>query len=113
LTFGALIIVLATTKTAAALKIQTTVISLLTYDTTFSLIIHMNRTNRKTLAAIFSEPVPRNLEWRKIEALFLAAGKELIEGRDSRVGFKKTIYALTSTARTRQRSQTLPGKSSA
>jgi len=60
----------------------------------------MNSTNRKTLAAIFSEPVPRNLEWRKIEALFLAAGKELIEGRDSRVGFKKTIYALTSTART-------------
>jgi hypothetical protein len=49
----------------------------------------MNSTQRKTLAAIFSEPVPRNLEWRKIEALLIALGCELIEGRGSRVGFRK------------------------
>lgn len=63
--------------------------SSLTNDTTFSIIIDMNSTHRKTLDAIFSEPVLRNLEWRKIEALFLAVGCELIEGRGSRVGFKK------------------------
>ena len=62
---------------------------LLTNDTIFNIIIRMNSTNRKTLAAVFSEPLPRNLEWRKIEALFLAIGCELIEGRGSRVGFKK------------------------
>lgn len=49
----------------------------------------MNSTQRKTLAAIFSEPVPRNLEWRKIEGLFIALGCELIEGRGLRVGFIK------------------------
>jgi len=49
----------------------------------------MNSRHRKTLDAIFSEPVPRNIEWRKIEALLIAVGCELIEGRGSRVGFKK------------------------
>jgi hypothetical protein len=49
----------------------------------------MNNTHRKTLDSIFSEPVPRNIEWRKIEALLIAVGCELIEGRGSRVGFKK------------------------
>ena len=48
----------------------------------------MNSRHRKTFQAIFSDPVPRNLEWRKIEALFLAIGCELIEGSGSRVGFK-------------------------
>jgi predicted RNA binding protein YcfA (HicA-like mRNA interferase family) len=51
--------------------------------------MNMNNTHRKTLAVIFSEPVPRTLEWRKIESLLLAAGCELIEGKGSRVGFKK------------------------
>jgi hypothetical protein len=51
--------------------------------------MNMNSMHRKTLAAIFSEPVPRTLEWRKIESLLLVAGCELIEGKGSRVGFKK------------------------
>jgi hypothetical protein len=47
----------------------------------------MNSTHRKTLVAIFSSPVPVNLEWRRIEALLLAVGAELTEGRGSRVSF--------------------------
>ena len=47
----------------------------------------MNSKHRKTLEAIFSEPVPRSLAWRQIEALFLALGVDMIEGRGSRVAF--------------------------
>ena len=47
----------------------------------------MNRLHLKTLATIFSQPTPVVIEWRKIEALFLALGAELIEGDGSRVAF--------------------------
>jgi hypothetical protein len=47
----------------------------------------MNATHKKTLAAIFAEPVPSSLEWRRIEALFVVLGAELIEGNGSRVRF--------------------------
>ncbi len=49
----------------------------------------MNNRHRKTLDAVFSEPVPRNIEWRRIEALFTAVGCEMIEGNGSRVAFKQ------------------------
>lgn len=49
----------------------------------------MNSKHRKTLAAIFSEPVPGTIEWAAIEGLLLAAGARLIEGRGSRVRFEK------------------------
>jgi hypothetical protein len=49
----------------------------------------MNSTHQKTITAIFSEPVPKNLEWRRIESLLVALGCELVEGNGSRVGFKK------------------------
>lgn len=49
----------------------------------------MNATHRKTLAAIFTEPVSRSLEWRRIESLLLAVGCRLIEGNGSRVRFEK------------------------
>ena len=45
----------------------------------------MNRSNRKTLAAVFTKPISGNIEWRKIEALFKAAGCEVIEGSGSRI----------------------------
>ncbi|KAB7619412.1 type II toxin-antitoxin system HicA family toxin [Alkalilimnicola sp. S0819] len=48
----------------------------------------MNKSHRKTLAEIFSAPTPRNLEWRRIEVLLLAAGAQLVEGRGSRVRFE-------------------------
>jgi len=49
----------------------------------------MNSTHRKTLEAIFTEPVSASLEWRKIEALLVAVGCRVIEGNGSRVRFEK------------------------
>ena len=45
----------------------------------------MNSTHRKTLAAIFSDPVRCDVRWDIIEALFVALGAEISEGRGSRV----------------------------
>ena len=47
----------------------------------------MNNKHRKTLQTIFAEPVNGTLEWRKIEALFLALGAEKDEGNGSAVTF--------------------------
>jgi len=47
----------------------------------------MNKSHRKTLEAIFSQPVPQTMEWRRIEALFIALGAQVIEGSGSRVRF--------------------------
>ena len=47
----------------------------------------MNRKHRKTLDLIFSEPVPRTIEWARIEALLVALGAQMVEGRGSRVRF--------------------------
>ena len=49
----------------------------------------MNAKHRKTLIAIYKDPVSKKLEWKAIEALFIAAGVEVIEGRGSRVRFHK------------------------
>ena len=45
----------------------------------------MNANNRKTLQAVFSDPVNGNIEWRKIESLFKSLGCESIEGIGSRI----------------------------
>ena len=47
----------------------------------------MNRKHRKTLEQVRSEPVPKTLEWARIEALLVALGADVIEGRGSRVRF--------------------------
>lgn len=47
----------------------------------------MNSKHRKTLQTIFSDPVNGNIEWRKIEALFLALDAEKDEGQGSSVSF--------------------------
>ena len=39
--------------------------------------------------AIYADPVPKQLEWKAMEALFIAVGAEVIEGRGSRVRFHK------------------------
>ena len=52
-----------------------------------SIIKYMNSKHQKTLAAIFSLPPPGNLEWRRIEALFVALKAKVIEGDGSRVSF--------------------------
>ena len=47
----------------------------------------MNKAHHKTLVAIFSQPVPVGLEWRRIEGLFVALGAQTLEGGGSRVRF--------------------------
>lgn len=47
----------------------------------------MNSKQRKTLAAVFSEPVSGTVEWSAIETLLVAVGCEVIEGSGSRVRF--------------------------
>jgi hypothetical protein len=47
----------------------------------------MNSKHRKTLEAVFATPTSKTLEWARIEALLIAAGCAVIEGRGSRVRF--------------------------
>jgi len=47
----------------------------------------INAKHRKILEAVFSTPINGNMEWRKIEALLVALGAQLIEGDGSRVTF--------------------------
>ena len=49
----------------------------------------MNSKHRKTLAAVFTDPVSGTIEWAAVESLLLAAGARLIEGSGSRVRFEK------------------------
>ncbi|EHK0945524.1 type II toxin-antitoxin system HicA family toxin [Citrobacter farmeri] len=44
--------------------------------------------HQKILQQIFSLPTPAALEWRKIEALFVALGAKVSEGNGSRVRFE-------------------------
>jgi hypothetical protein len=45
----------------------------------------MSQKHRRTLAAIFADPVRPNILWRDIEAMLLAGGAEITEGAGSRV----------------------------
>ncbi|UTF50771.1 type II toxin-antitoxin system HicA family toxin [Desulfomicrobium sp. ZS1] len=49
----------------------------------------MNSKHRKTLEAIFTDPVNSGLEWARVEALLLALGCRIIEGSGSSVTFEK------------------------
>lgn len=49
----------------------------------------MNSKHRKTLEAVFRDPVSGTLEWAAIENLLVAAGCTIIEGSGSRVRFDK------------------------
>jgi hypothetical protein len=49
----------------------------------------MNSKHRKTLAAVFREPVQGSISWLAIESLLVAAGCRVIEGSGSRVRFEK------------------------
>ncbi|MDN5851224.1 MAG: type II toxin-antitoxin system HicA family toxin [Nitrococcus sp.] len=48
----------------------------------------MNNTHRRTLAAIWADPVNGNLEWPRIEGLFTALGCRTVEGPGSSVTFE-------------------------
>jgi len=41
--------------------------------------------HRKTLGAIFADPVRSNIPWTDVEAMLAAAGADISEGRGSRV----------------------------
>ena len=45
----------------------------------------MNNKHRKTLEAVFADPVRAGIKWADIEALFAACGGVLEEARGSRV----------------------------
>ena len=49
----------------------------------------MKAKHRKTLKAIFTDPVKGNMEWKKIESLLVAIGCSAIEGSGSSVTFEK------------------------
>lgn len=48
----------------------------------------MNSKQRRTLEAVFADPVSGSLEWAAIESLLIAVGCRLIEGSGSRVRFE-------------------------
>lgn len=45
----------------------------------------MKKKHKKTLLAIFKDPIQSNVLWNDIEALLLALGAEISEGAGSRV----------------------------
>jgi hypothetical protein len=48
----------------------------------------VNSKHRRTLAAIWTDPVNGNLEWTRIEGLFAALGCRTVEGSGSSVTFE-------------------------
>ena len=52
-----------------------------------SYIDSVNNRQRKTLVAVFADPVSPSIEWAAIEGLLLATGCRLMEGSGSRVRF--------------------------
>jgi hypothetical protein len=49
----------------------------------------MNSKHRKTLEAVFTNPVNGNIEWSRIESLIVALGCAVVEGSGSSVTFEK------------------------
>lgn len=49
----------------------------------------MKSADRKTLQAVFSDPVNGAIQWVRVEALLLAVGCRRIEGQGSSVMFEK------------------------
>jgi hypothetical protein len=45
----------------------------------------MNKKQERVLSAVFDEPVRSNIDWRDVEALLIALGAEITQGRGSRV----------------------------
>ncbi len=49
----------------------------------------MNSKLKRTLVAIFTDPISVSIDWKDIESLFVALEVKVIEGRGSRVRFHK------------------------
>jgi hypothetical protein len=56
----------------------------------------MNQKQRKTLAAIFTDPVRANIAWKDVEAMLAGLGASIKEGSGSRVRVElngiKTVF---------------------
>jgi hypothetical protein len=55
----------------------------------------VNSKHRRTLQAVFENPVSGTIDWADIEGLLVAAGAVRIEGRGSRVRFGKDGVVAT------------------
>jgi len=55
----------------------------------------MNSKQRKVLTLVYTDPIPKYLEWLAIESLLLAVGATLVEGNGSRVRFYKGHIVAT------------------
>lgn len=49
----------------------------------------MNNRQKKTLLAIFTDPVPGSIAWADVESLLISVGCVVIEGNGSRVRFER------------------------
>ncbi len=63
----------------------------------------MKAKHRKTLAAIFSNPVNGNMEWAKIEALLVALAAALLRHQAPASPLRKTVSGRISTGRTQKK----------
>lgn len=57
----------------------------------------MNQKHRKTLEAIFAEPIRRNIAWSGVVALVQALGGEVRQGDGSKVRLISTVFRLIFT----------------
>ncbi|CAI8964318.1 hypothetical protein EMIT047CA2_80281 [Pseudomonas soli] len=48
----------------------------------------MNNRQRALLELVFNNPVPRTLDWSRLESLLVSLGARVVEGRGSRVRFE-------------------------
>lgn len=55
----------------------------------------MNSKQKKTLQAVFRNPVPATIAWADIEGLLIAVGCEVLEGTGSRVRFARGAQVET------------------
>ena len=71
----------------------------------------MNSKQKRTLAAIFKDPVSASMVWKEIESLLISVGADVIEGNGSRVRFHNDgIIATFHRPHPKKRSKTLPSK---
>ena len=57
--------------------------------------VRLNKKHQRTLTAVFSKEVPATLQWRRIEALFMALGAIKDEKRGSSVTFELNGKTVT------------------
>ena len=54
----------------------------------------MNQKHRRTLAAVFEDPVRSNILWRDIEGMLKAVGAEIAEGSRVRIALNRVRAVL-------------------